>query len=135
MQQVVGWPLTEGAAGGGRYSPLSDINRDNVAQLEVAWVYRHGDFRSGGILPDKQFKGTAFEATPIIAEGRLVFTTPYNRVIALDPESGAELWTFDPKIDKDRRFGNTMVNRGCFLCQGQASDGRCLAAVPSIAAL
>ena len=111
IPHVAGWPLTEGAAGSERDSPLSDINWDNVGRLEVTRVYRHGDFPSGGILPDKQFTGTAFEATPIIAEGRMVFTTPYNRVIALDPETGSELWTFDPQIDKDRRFANAMVNR------------------------
>ena len=108
----VGWPVTEGAAGGGRYSPLSDINRTNVSHLEVAWVYRHGDFRSGGVLPDKHFKGSAFESTPIVVGGRLFLTTPFNRVVALDPETGAELWTFDPEIDLDRRFANMIINRG-----------------------
>jgi quinoprotein glucose dehydrogenase len=95
-----------------RYSPLRQIDRSNVADLEVVWTYRHGDFRSGGIFPDHVTKGTAFEATPIVVENRLVFSTPFNRVIALDPETGGELWTFDPKIDKDRRFGNMMINRG-----------------------
>ncbi len=108
----VGWPVTEGAAGGGRYSPLSDINRTNVSHLEVAWVYRHGDFRSGGVLPDKHFKGSAFESTPIVVGGRLFLTTPFNRVVTLDPETGAELWTFDPEIDLDRRFANMIINRG-----------------------
>ena len=41
-------------------------------------------------------RGTAFESTPIVVDGRLFFTTPRNRVIALDPETGRELWTFDP---------------------------------------
>ncbi len=112
IQLYAGWPVTEGSAGGGRYSPLKDINRDNVAQLEIAWVYRHGNYRSGGILPDKYFKGTAFESTPIVVEGRLIFTTPYYRVIALDPTTRAELWIFDPKIDRDRRFANMLINRG-----------------------
>ena len=60
----VGWPSTEGAPGGGRYSPLAEINRDNVAQLKIAWTYRHGDQKSGGFLPDKVNRGTAFEGTP-----------------------------------------------------------------------
>lgn len=62
---IAGWPMTEGRAGGGRYSPLTDINRDNVATLKIAWTYRHGDFKSGGSLPDKFFKGSAFECTTI----------------------------------------------------------------------
>ena len=122
---TAGWPVTEGAAGGGRYSPLGDINRSNVSQLSVAWSYRHGDFRSGGFLPDKPFKGSAFEATPIVVEGRLIFTTPFNRVIALDPESGTELWTFDPQIDKGRRFPNMLINRGVAYWHDPGAEGAC----------
>jgi quinoprotein glucose dehydrogenase len=107
-----------------RHSPLGQIDRSNVAGLEVAWTYRHGDFRSGGIFPDHVTKGTAFEATPIVVENRLVFSTPFNRVIALDPETGAELWAFDPKIDKGRRFGNMMINRGVAYWHG-ADSGPC----------
>lgn len=116
------WPVTGGDPGGSRYSPLADIRRDNVASLRVVWTYRHGDYRSGGWLPDHVLKGTAFEATPIVAEGRLVFTTPYNRVIALDPENGAELWTFDPKIDRDRRFANMMISRGAAWWRGGTEE-------------
>src|SRR5258707_1370340 len=122
-QEIAGWPATEGSAGGGRYSPLTDINRDNVGSLKIAWVYRHGDYRSGGIFPDKNFKGTAFESTPIVVEDRLIFTTPFDRAIALDPETGAELWTFDPRIDKDRRFGNMMINRGVAYWNGRDDHG------------
>src|SRR5437660_1796274 len=46
------WPVTGGDAGGSRYSPLAEIDRSNVAGLKVAWTYRHGDVRSGGIFPD-----------------------------------------------------------------------------------
>ncbi|NOT55903.1 MAG: hypothetical protein HOP18_14995 [Deltaproteobacteria bacterium] len=51
---VVDWPVTGGDPGGMRYSPLTDINRTNVATLTVAWTYHHGDYRSG--WPDP-FKG------------------------------------------------------------------------------
>ena len=125
MQQAVGWPRTEGAAGGGRYSPLTEINRRNVSRLKVAWTYRHGDFRTGGFLPDKYFKGTAFEATPIVVQGRLIFTTPFNRIIALDPKTGSEFWTFDPEIDKGRRFGNMMINRGVAYWHDPNAEGVC----------
>ncbi len=81
---TAGWPSTEGVPGGGRYSPLAEIHRGNVGDLEVAWTYRHGDQTSGGFLPDKVNRGTAFESTPIVVDGRLIFTTPFNRVIALD---------------------------------------------------
>jgi quinoprotein glucose dehydrogenase len=126
--QTVGWRFTEGGAGGGRYSQLAEINRDNVKLLKVAWTYRHGDVRdpSG---PDRIFRGTAFESTPILVEGRLIFTTPFNRAIALDPETGAELWTYDPKIDKGRRFGNMMINRGASYWRGSNTNGMCASRV------
>ena len=108
----VEWRWTEGAPGAGRYSPLTDINRTNVGQLRVAWTYRHGDVYDGGLLPDHVNKGTAFEGTPIVTDGRLIFSTPYNRVIALDAQSGRELWTFDPHTDTARRFANMLINRG-----------------------
>jgi quinoprotein glucose dehydrogenase len=124
----VGWRFTEGGAGGGRYSPLTDINRDNVKRLKVAWTYRHGDVRDAGGL-DRPLRSTSFEATPILVEGRLIFTTPFNRAIALDPETGAELWTFDPKIDKGRRFGNMMINRGAAYWRGSNATGACASRV------
>jgi quinoprotein glucose dehydrogenase len=118
-----GWNVTGGDAGGMRYSPLSEINRTNVGQLRVAWTYHHGDVRSG--WPLGSFRGTAFEATPILFEGLLIFTTPYNRVIALDPETGAERWTFDPKIDRGRIYGNMMINRGVAAWQGGEAREAC----------
>jgi quinoprotein glucose dehydrogenase len=118
------WPFTEGAAGGGRYSPLRDIDRTNVGDLEIAWTYRHGDFGEGP-FPFRINKGTSFESTPIVIDRRLIFTTPYSRVIALDPESGAELWTFDPKIDRSRFYANMMINRGVAYWRSSNESGHC----------
>jgi hypothetical protein len=72
--------------GRGRYSPLSQIDRENVGRLRVAWIYRAGgaDDRS----PARQT--SAFEATPIMVDRTHFLSTPFNRVIALDPETGAE---------------------------------------------
>lgn len=110
--QVAEWRYTEGAAGGGRYSPLAEIDRSNVGQLEEVWRYRHGDIKTGGFLPDKVNRGTAFESTPLMIDGRLIFTTPFNRVIALDAGTGAERWVFDPEIDRGAFFANMIINRG-----------------------
>ncbi len=109
--QSADWPVTEGAPGGGRFSPLTEITRENVAQLRVAWTYRHGDFWEGS-FPLRVNRGSAFESTPIVVEGRLFFTTPRNRVIALDPETGRELWSFDPKLEGGRAYANMWINRG-----------------------
>ncbi len=106
---VADWPHPGGDEGGTRYSPLDEIDRGNVARLEVAWTYRHGDFQGRG-RSDRS--GTAFEATPLMVEDRVIVTTPYNRVIALDPETGAELWVYDPLVDRARRYSNGYVSRG-----------------------
>ncbi len=118
------WPTVLGDRGGMRYSSLDQITRANVPSLKVKWTYRHPDFRSG--WPENEVKGTAFEATPILVDGRLIFSTPYNRVIALDRESGRELWSYDPRIDLDRRYPNKMVSRGVAYWRSATRDNeRC----------
>ena len=118
---VADWPVTEGAPGGGRFSPLTEITRENVAQLEVAWTYRHGDFWEGS-FPLEVNRGSAFESTPLVVDGRLLFTTPRNRVIALDPETGRELWTFDPKLAGGRTYANMWINRGVAYWRDDAAE-------------
>ena len=123
---ITDWPTTEGAPGGGRYSPLAEIHRGNVDQLTVAWTYRHGDHHLAKWHPARPNRSTAFEATPIVVDGRLIFSTPYNRVIALQPETGRELWTFDPKIDLDRFFANMIINRGVAYWRDASGQGSCV---------
>jgi quinoprotein glucose dehydrogenase len=95
--------------GGSRYSPLTAINRDNVQRLEVAWVYRTGDWSDG----EGEFGTTsAFEATPLLVDRTLYLASPFNRIIALDPGTGKEKWTFDPKIDLSADYGNQLTSRG-----------------------
>src|SRR5271170_1151702 len=82
------WPNYGNDPGGMRYSPLSDINRENVAKLKVAWIFHTGDISDGS--HDRRRSG--FEATPILVDGTLYFTTGFNRVVALDPATGALRW-------------------------------------------
>jgi quinoprotein glucose dehydrogenase len=121
QEYAAGWPVTEGLPGGGRYSPLADIHLGNVDQLEQVWVYRHGD----GDYFDGDFPsyddGSSSETTPILVDGRLIFTTPTNRVIALDPESGEELWTFDPDLDRNEWYA-MWTNRGVTAWHGKPDD-------------
>ena len=87
------WPYYGGDPGGLKYSALADINRANAAGLALAWQWRTGE------EPLAQY-GTSpgmFEATPIVADGVMYVSTPYNRVVALEPESGRELWSYDPE--------------------------------------
>ncbi len=90
---VADWPEYGGDKGGLRYSPLDQVTARNVADLELAWVYHHGDISdgSGGVTR------TSFNVTPIVVDDSLYFCTGFNRVIALDAETGAERWSFDPE--------------------------------------
>jgi len=121
---TTGWPHPGGDAGGSRYAALADIHRGNVARLQVAWTYQHGDF----FVPGADWRGrsgTAYEATPLLVEGRLILSTPYNRVIALDPETGEELWVFDPQVDRERSYVNGYVNRGVEYWRDPGAQGFC----------
>ena len=92
------WPAYGGDAGGTRYSRLKQINRSNVATLKTAWTYRTGDVSDGSEYPVR----SSFEATPLMIDGVLYVVTVFDRLIALEPETGKELWVFDPKLDKTR---------------------------------
>jgi quinoprotein glucose dehydrogenase len=101
------WPSYGNDPGGGRYSPLAQIDRSNVAQLRVAWTHR-----TGALQPETPLnKKAAFEATPILVEGKLFLSTPFNQVIALDPRTGAKLWEHDVKLDRSRNYSE-VTSRG-----------------------
>ncbi len=102
-----GWPTYGNDPGGTRYSPASQINRANVAQLKVAWTYRTGALDQA----TRMIRKAAFEATPILADGKLLLSTPYNHVIALDPQSGAKVWEFDPGVDLQHNYSE-VASRG-----------------------
>lgn len=90
---------------GSRFSPLTQITRENVGRLEVAWTYRTGE------VDEKTQQPAKLEATPLMVEGTLYLSTPFGRVMALDPESGKALWTFDAKVDHGGNWGD-FANRG-----------------------
>jgi quinoprotein glucose dehydrogenase len=90
-----GWPTYSNAPSGTRYSPLDQINRGNVAQLELAWTFHTHALDQDRDLNHK----AAFEATPILVDGKLFISTPYDHVIALHPESGEKIWEFDPQLE------------------------------------
>ena len=102
------WPYYGHDSGGMRYSRLTQINRSNVAKLKIAWVYHTGDISDGTNYPRK----SEFESTPVLVDGTLYVTTPFNRVIALDPTSGRERWAFDPKINLGGKYSEGLMNRG-----------------------
>ena len=102
-----GWPNYGNDPGGTRYSPARQIDRGNVAQLRVAWTYR-----TGALPYDEELdKKAAFEATPILVDGKLFLSTPYDHVMALNAVSGVKLWEFDPKLEHPYGFSE-VTSRG-----------------------
>jgi quinoprotein glucose dehydrogenase len=107
-------PATDGSwafyghdAGGQRFSPLSQVNAANVAGLKLAWTFHTGDIADGHDGPR-----SGLETTPLFIDGRLYLTTAFNRIIALDPTTGRQLWAYDPRIDTHTWYGDGLINRG-----------------------
>lgn len=96
------WRYWAGDQGDTRYSPLSEINRSNVAKLKLAWTYHSGDKGERG--------RTTIECTPIVIGDRMYVTSPMLKVMALDAATGKEIWRFDPFEGTDERPRE--VNRG-----------------------
>ena len=102
------WPVYGHDPGGMRFSPLTQITRENVAQLKVAWTFHTGDISDGS----GGRKRSGFETTPILVDGTLYLTTGFNRVIALDPETGKQRWAYDPLVEQAADYGDGLINRG-----------------------
>src|SRR3984885_1559376 len=77
------------------FSPLNQINDQNVSQLGLAWFYDLDTNRGQ-------------EATPIVVDGVMYFTSAWSRVFALDAATGKLLWSYDPRVP-----GNWAVNACC----------------------
>ena len=90
------WRFYGGDAGGTRFSPLKQINRENVNSLQRAWTYHTGEVGREGNATDRHHIAP-FESTPLVIDSVLYFSTPSSRAIALDAETGAEIWKFDPQ--------------------------------------
>ena len=103
-----------------RFSPLTQVNKDTVSGLGLAWYRDMGTNR-------------AQEATPIVVDGILFFTSAWSRVYALDAVTGETLWSYDPQVPgaTGRRACCDVVNRGVAVYQGRvyvaSLDGRLLA--------
>ena len=92
----VEWLYYGGDQGGMKYSPLTDINAGNLSHLQVAWQWKHWETP----MPEYGTVPGFFESTPLMIDGVLYVTTPYNSIAALDAETGKELWRFDGEAYK-----------------------------------
>jgi quinoprotein glucose dehydrogenase len=78
------------ATSGTHFSPLAQISPRNVANLGIAWTF------------DTGLKEAGFEDTPLVVNGRMYVLLPNEAVLALDPQSGRQLWSYDPHESRTR---------------------------------
>jgi alcohol dehydrogenase (cytochrome c)/quinohemoprotein ethanol dehydrogenase len=104
-----------------RFSPLTQVDANNVSQLGLAW---YADFIEGG----------GYQSTPLVIDGRMYVTTPWSKVYAFDAKSGKQLWKFDPEVPRGIAGVSlccNISNRGVAYWNGKiiwaALDGRLLA--------
>ena len=111
-QAETDWPVFGNDSGGSQYSSLDQITAENVSDLEVAWIHNSGDFKENPF-------GTTLQVVPIQVNGLLYYCTPFNRVFALDPATGKEVWVFDPHTP-DPETGELLIegDRLSGICRG-----------------
>ncbi|HLX46664.1 MAG TPA: pyrroloquinoline quinone-dependent dehydrogenase [Bryobacteraceae bacterium] len=106
----INWPHYGNDPGGTRYSAIAQITPKNVTGLKQVWEYH-----TGALIPETHLKDkAAFEATPIVVDGTLYLSTPFDQVIALDPTTGKERWVYDPKVDRTANYSE-VTSRGVSL--------------------
>ncbi len=99
------WLTYSGTYRSERFSPLTQINKDNVAELKVIWAYQMQPPSIGG--------AGLVETTPVVVDGIMYLTEPPSTVTALDARTGKMLWTWSPDMDEDtKHIGFPQVNRG-----------------------
>ena len=104
------WPAWGGDLAATKFSSLADIDRANVARLTRAWEWATGE------TPNESARTRPgnFQATPLMIGDTLFLSTSYNRVVALDANTGRELWSYDPKayLAGQPPNGTGFVHRG-----------------------
>src|ERR1700743_2354875 len=86
------WPSFGRDVGSQRYSPLTQITPSNVSDLQVAWTYHMNPAHE--TAKSVMGRAPASETTPLVIDGVMYLSTPYARVVALDAETGTEIWTY-----------------------------------------
>ena len=89
------WPAYGRDAGGGRFSPLTQITPANVDRLKPAWTYHMDPFHGLPSEAGKTVRRPSSEATPLEVGGVIYLGVPYGRVVALDADTGKEIWAYD----------------------------------------
>jgi len=104
------WPSYGRDYSSQRYSPANQINRSNVKNLMTAWHYKSG-------------VSASFQATPIVVDGVMYISLPYNHVVALDAETGKQIWRYEHHPRKDWVLCCGPANRGVAVGYGKVFIG------------
>ena len=112
--QRVDWPTPSGDAGAMRYSPLADVNRENVQRLRPAWRWTTGERNVPASATQKPSRPGLFQVSPVVIHDTMYLSTPYAAVAALDARTGAALWKYDPEAWREGQpsNGTGFVHRG-----------------------
>jgi quinoprotein glucose dehydrogenase len=97
------WRYYAGDAASSKYSPLAQIGRENVRNLDVAWRWSSVD---NEIVKTSPARPGAYQDTPLMVNGVLYTTTALGVYAAIDPATGRTLWKYDPEIYKNGRPPN-----------------------------
>lgn len=104
------WPSFGRDYSSRRYSPANQINRNNVKNLAPAWHYKSG-------------VSASFQATPIVVDGVMYISLPYDHVVALDAKTGKQLWRYEHHPRKDWVLCCGPANRGVAVGYGKVFIG------------
>jgi glucose dehydrogenase len=110
VKQNAEWPSYGRDYTNQRFSPLKQINRDNVANLAPAWQYKSGI-------------NATFQATPIVVDGVMYLSLPFNHVVALNAKTGQQLWRYEHARRADYKMCCGPANRGVAVSEGKVFIG------------
>ena len=113
-QNANDWLTYHGTYRSYHFSPLDQINADNVRQLKVAWMHQPGRSTRG------------LQSMPLVADGTLYYSGSYSRVFALDGATGEVKWSYFPQLDEE------LVARWIRQVTNQAADGRSRSALIAV---
>ena len=99
------WPSYGHDPGGMRYSPLTQITPANVTSLRRAWTFETGE------------PAGSYQVTPLVVDNMMYISTPAQRIVALNAETGEEIWSYDPEV------GRSGTQRGVTYWPGNSQHG------------
>jgi quinoprotein glucose dehydrogenase len=119
LQTPGDWPAYGRDPGGARFSPLTQITRANVSQLQVAWTYHAGILDMSGM----SHRPPQLEVTPLVVDGVMYLSTPVGVIAALDAVTGVERWHYDAGVNPHRGYGDFASRGVTFWRDSRAAAG------------